>query len=318
MNMKKRKLKTRFRKLLNKSVPLWLLLAILLNSSMILVVGQYYIMKRNFDSQILELSKSTKSPEELVQILKQQVLPQGGFTLAVEWNDIGKKLLESGVIDQTKYEELFANDEISKKYMWHLNNTSKDRMMVNEQNSHFMVNTLWALGLVNKSKVLDEGPMRTQGDGNFMNYASTGGWTLGSRPTEELYSSQKLIDLTPKQEELAKRIAENVFRPCCGNHSAFPDCNHGMAVLGYVELAVKQRVSEERIYKDLLALNSFWFPQNYIEIAAYFQKQGTKWNNIDAKLALSSRFSSAQGSQQVREEIQNVPGLNVSGGGCGA
>lgn len=316
--MKKKKIKTKLRKILNKTVPLWLLLVLLLNSSMILIFGQYYIMKKNFNSQIIELSKATKSPEELVQILKQQVLPQNGYTLAVKWNDIGSKLLESGVIDKTKYEELFANDPVAKKYMWHLDNESRDYMMINEQSSRFMVNTLWALGLVDKSKVLDEGQMKTEGDGNFMNYASTGGWNLGSRPTSELYSSQEIIDLTSKQEEIVKRIAENVYRPCCGNHSAFPDCNHGMAVLGYVELAVKQGVPEKRIYKDLLALNSFWFPQNYVEIAAYFQKIGTKWDSVDAKLALSSNYSSAQGSQQIRQEVQNVPGLNIQGGGCGA
>ena len=181
-----------------------------------------------------------------------------------------------------------------------------------------MVNTLWALGLVNKSKILDEGSMQKYGEGDVMSFASTGGWNLGTRPTEELYSSSKIIELSEKQEELVRKIAVSVYRPCCGNHTEFPDCNHGMAALGYIQLAVKQGVSEKRIYQDLLALNSFWFPQNYVELAAYFQKQNIDWKNVDPKLALSSEYSSADGMQKVRESVQSIPGIGPQGGGCSA
>ena len=76
-----------------------------------------------------------------------------------------------------------------------------------------MVNTLWAFGLVNKNKILEEGPMKTVGDGNHMNYASTGGWNLGTAPTSKLYSSVSIIKLTAEQEEIVKRIAQNVYSP---------------------------------------------------------------------------------------------------------
>jgi len=91
-----------------------------------------------------------------------------------------------------------------------------------------------------------------------------------------------------------------------------------MAALGYIELAVKQGVPEQRIYKDILALNSFWFPQQSVNLAAYFDKQGTTWNKIDAKLALGADYSSGQGAARIQQSIQDVPGLNVKSGGCGA
>ncbi len=305
-------------KLSRKAVPLWLVVILILNSSMLTGVAEYYIMKKNFTKTLLELSKTTQKSEDLILILKQEVLPQEGYQLAVTWNDIGKQLLETGVIDKSKYEKIYKNEPQSENYMKYLTHYSSDGMTINEQNSRFLVNTLWALGLVNKSKILDEGSMKTYGKGSFMNFASTGGWNLGTKETSILYSSSRLIELTPQQEELVKKIALNIYRPCCNNHTEFPDYNHGMAALGYIELAVKQGVPEKQIYKDLLALNSFWFPQNYVELAAYMNKNGTQWKDVDAKLALSSQYSSAQGAQQIQKSVQDIPGLNIQGGGCGA
>ncbi len=316
--MASKKFKRKIRKLLFKVIPIWMVILLLLNSVLITGFVQYYIMKKNFNVQLFELAKTTKNPEELAQILKQKVLPQKGYKLAAKWSDIGKQLLESGVIDKTKYEELFVQDMAAKKEMGHLMSVSNDKMTINESNSRFMVNTLWALGLVNKNKILEEGSMKIYGKGDVMNFASTGGWNLGSKPTSELYSSAEIIKLTVEQQELVKRIAQNVFRPCCNNSTEFPDCNHGMAALGYIELAVSQGVPEKQIYKDILALNAFWFPQTYVELAAYFGKQGIDWSKVDARTALSSQYSSAQGSQQTRQNVQNVPGLNVQQGGCGA
>jgi len=314
--MKIIRLKTRYRKALLKTVPLWFAILLTFESSVLVGAAEYYIMKKNFNNSIIELSKTATS-EELIQILKQEVIPQKGYALAVKWNDIGKLLLSTGAIDKKAFEEAFLNEPIALKHMWHLENDSKDNMAINEQDSRFMVNTLWALGLVNKSKILDEGSMQKYAGGDVMNFASTGGWSLGVKPTSELYSSAGIIELSDKQERIVEKIASSVYRPCCGNHTEFPDCNHGMAALGYIQLAVKQGISEKRIYQDLLALNSFWFPQNYVELAAYFQKQNKAWKEVDPKLALSNEYSSAQGMQKVRESMRSIPSIGPQGG-CGA
>lgn len=304
--------------IVKKSIPLWLVIVLIANSSMMIGFTQYYFMKKNLNEALTKLAEKTKNPEELVQVLKQEVIPQKGYQLSVSWNDIGKQLITSGIIDQKKYDELFTSDTIAKDHMKYLKAASPDHMTISEGNSRFMVNTLWALGLVNKNNILEEGSMKKYENGDVMNFASTGGWNLGSKPTKELYSSTEIIKLTSEQQELVKKIAQNVYRPCCGNHTEFPDCNHGMAALGYIELAVSQGISEKQIYKDLLALNSFWFPQNYVELALYMDKQGTKWQDLDPKLALSSEYSSAQGAARVRQAIQNVPGISTQGGSCGA
>nr|MBI5455789.1 hypothetical protein [Candidatus Levybacteria bacterium] len=315
--MKKRNLKLKTKKILYKAIPLWLVFVLIFNSVIGFGFLEYLIMKRNFNQYVVALSKTTKNPDELVQILKQQVLPQKGYVLSVVWGDIGKQLLDSGAIDKQKYDQQFVNEPGGKDMMQYLDRFSVNHMAINEKNSHFMVNTLWALGLINKSKALDEGPMREEGV-ETGNMASTGGWTLGSKPAMELYSSKSLINLTPEQEELVKKIASNIYRPCCGNSTYFPDCNHGMAALGYIELAVKQGVPEQKIYKDILALNSFWFPQQYVNLAAYFNKQGVTWQKVDPKLVLGIDYSSGQGAAKIQQAIQDVPGLDVKGGGCGA
>lgn len=311
------KLKRKVRKTFSKTLPIWMVFLLLLNSVLATGFVEYYVMKKNFNEALLELAKEAKNPKELAEILKQEVLPQKGYTLGVRWEGIGQQLLESGVIDKKKYEEIFAQDIQAKDQMKYLAKFSSDRMVINEKNAHFMVNTLWALGLVNKNKILDEGSMKMYGKPDVMSFASTGGWNLGVKSTNKLYSSAQIIKLSPREQELVEKIAQNVYRPCCGNHTEFPDCNHGMAALGYIELAVKQGLSERQIYKDILALNSFWFPQQYVQLATYMNKQKIQWKKVDAKLALSAQYSSAQGSEQVRQAIQNIPGLDTQGGGCG-
>lgn len=301
-----------------KIIPLWLIVILLIESSMAVGILEYYVMKKQFNNTLLSLTKTTKNPEELMLSLKQKVIPVEGYGLSVRWKDIGEKLLEAGIIDNSKYESLFANDSDSLSYLKYLKKSSNMNMRINEKNSRFMVNTLWALGLVNKNPILTEGDMKTYGNGDHMSYASTGGWNLGTKPTSELYAAEELIKLSPQQQELVKKIASSVYRPCCGNSTAFPDCNHGMAALGYIELAVSQGVPEDKIYKDLLYLNSFWFPQQYVQLAAYMNKNGVDWKNVDAKKALSNQYSSSVGAQQIQQAVQNLPGFESKQGGCSA
>lgn len=305
------------KKFFKKSIPLWLALFITFDSVAFVGLGQYYIMKKQLNESITKLAKATKSPEELVNILKQEVLPANGYTTSLKWKNLGQQLVESGVIDKKKYEELFTSEADGKSELKYLDGDWNENITINEKNSRFIVNTFWALGLVNKSRVLDEGPMVQGGREKTGNFASTGGWTIGAKPVMELYSSKEIIPLNLEQQEAVKEIAENVFRPCCGNSTVFPDCNHGMAALGYIEWAVYNGLPEQQIYKDLLAFNSFWFPQTYVEMAAYFDKQGTKWKDVDAKLALSQNYSSAQGATRIKQAVQGIPGIQNSGGGCG-
>jgi len=309
--------KATFKKLADKKISMTLFALLLLFNSIGIGFIEYYILKARFEKDLSTLVATEEDPEKFVKRITTQVLPQAGYTTNVSWGEMGEKLVEVGAIDEDLFAEIFTTESNGGDEMKVLSGQDK-KISINEKNSRFIVNTLWALGLVNKSKVLDEGPMAT-GDTPIENYASTGGWTLGAKSAKELYSSEELITLTPEEQELVYAITENIFRPCCGNHSAFPDCNHGMAVLGYVQMAVAQGISEDQIYKDVLALNSFWFPTTYIEMAAYFEKeQGTTWDKVDAKTALSYDYSSALGAQEISQKISGIPGFESKGGSCGA
>ncbi len=307
---------SKLKKILLKAVPLWLVLVIVLNSTMVMGIIQYYFIRQELNRNLQALAKTTKSPEELIQILKQQVLPQDGYKTSLRWKDLGQKLMEAGAIDKAKFESSVLGDADGKDHMKYMEGSSEDNILISEKNSHFIVNFFWALGLANKSQVLDEGLMKTGGT-PVENFASTGGWTLGAKPVMEIYSAAEIIPLTVQQQDLVKKIADNVFRPCCGNPTSFPDCNHGMAALGYIEWAVYNGLPENQIYKDLLAFNSFWFPQNYVEMAAYFDKQGIKWKDVDARTALGKDYSSSAGAARIKQSVQSVPGLQGQGGGCG-
>ncbi|MBI2596091.1 hypothetical protein HYW46_05160 [Candidatus Daviesbacteria bacterium] len=324
-------MKRKLKKILKRAIPLWLVVILILDTSMVVGVVEYLLMRKQFNQAVLSLSKTTDS-DGLIRILKQEVIPAGGYTASVKWKNLGQQLVEVGAIDESKYKEIFDNDN-----MKYLNGNWNEAIQINEKNSRFLVNTFWALGLVNKSKVLEEGPMKGEGI-QTGRMASTGGWTMGKMEPMELYSSRELIKLTDQQQELVKKIAQNIYRPCCGNSTYFPDCNHGMAALGYIEYAVYEGVPERLIYKDILALNSYWFPQTYMEIAQYFNrdlfktkpqtlaqkilkfgadpKKDIKWSNLDPKVLLSEKFSSARGAKEIQQEIEDIGGFQTKGGGC--
>lgn len=311
-------IKNSIKNFLKKSIPLSLALVLIIDSMVVVGVAEYYLLKKKLNQQIGKYLEANQNPEELVEAITRQVLSPEGYTTSLTWSEIGPKLVTLGAIDKQKYQEIFNSNTNGQQDLDILNQPSDKPIVINENNSRFIVNTLWALGLTNKSKVLDQGQMRT-GETPTENFASTGGWTLGSKVAMELYSSQEIIPLTDEQQDLVQQIAANVYRPCCGNHTAFPDCNHGMAALGYIELAVANGLSEEQIYQDLLAFNSFWFPQTYVEMAVYFQQEeDLNWDQVNPKLALSNDYSSAYGARKITQAVQNVPGLESQGGGCGA
>jgi len=268
--------------------------------------------KRNITNKQTGQAKQTEQSID-VEKLKAEVLPPGGFTVRLPWKDMGQKLVAAGVIDRKKFDPLFPEQKELFKY---LETGDSQEIVINERTAQFWVDLLWAVGLANKSTVLDEGPMKE--GGNPANFASTGGWTLGKKETMTYYSKLRLIPLTEAQQQQVRLIAENVYRPCCGNSTAFPDCNHGMAALAIIEMMVADGKTESEIYQTILKFNTYWFPQTYREVAYHFAKNGTPWKKVDPKLALSKSFSSAMGSQAVRKQLGSVPGLIESGGGgCG-
>lgn len=175
--------------------------------------------------------------------------------LPASWNNLDERLKEEGVIDEGKWKQVYAEERAV---------TDKDgQLFVSRDNAGFLLNMLWALGLGNKNALLEEGEMVNPKYGRAGNFASTAGWTLAVGNPMSHYSAHELISLSPEQQELVEKVAGGIYRPCCSNSAAFPDCNHGLAMLALLELMASQGVSEEDMYRYGHLVNSYWFPEFY-------------------------------------------------------
>src|SRR3990167_8219102 len=235
------------------------------------------------------------SPVPKVADLSQtaDVLPDK-IDLGISWGDVITKMVKGGAIDREKF--LKRHPEAEKL----LQTANSDNIIMTQENSALILNLLWPLGITNTAKVLSEGVMGTKYKDQVGSFASTGGWTLGSREGGKLFNSQTLIKLTTDQEELIKKISANIYRPCCGNSTAFPDCNHGAGMLGFIEMAVVAGMPEAEIYKKALVINSYWFPQTYTELAVFFKaKKNINWRDINPVEVLGENYSSGRGYASV-------------------
>ncbi|MCL5433345.1 MAG: hypothetical protein M1524_04515, partial [Patescibacteria group bacterium] len=124
-----------------------------------------------------------------------------------------------------------------------------------------------------------------------------------------------------EQEELVDLVASNIYRPCCNNSTAFPDCNHGMALLGVLQLMALNGANQNEMYQAGKYFNAFWFPGNYYDLALYFKnKENKKFKDIDPKLLLSMEYSSASGWQKAKSWLTEkgiVQEPPKTGNGCG-
>lgn len=167
------------------------------------------------------------------------------------------------------------------------------------------LNLFWALGLTNQNALLDTGPMARYGMGEIGALASVGGWTIGAKPATSLYSSVPVVSLSAKQQARVERVASAVYRPCCAHPTTFPDCNHGMAMLGLLELMASQGVGEDDMFTAAKYVHAFWFPQQTRELAIYLRAtQGLEFSGADARLVVGKESFSAAGFQLVHQKLE--------------
>jgi len=230
-----------------------------------------------------------------------------GIVLPVTWGDLGSRIVSAGVIDAVKFKAIYGEREV-------LDNDGK--LKITNENAGYLLNLFWALGLASKNPILESGEMtnpKYRGAGNF---ASTGGWTIAQSNAMNHYSRHIFFDLTPEQQTLVDKVSRGIYRPCCGNSTHFPDCNHGMAMLGLLELMASQGVNEEEMWKTALAVNSYWFPDTYLTIAAYMKGKGVDWKDVNPQEMLGVDYSSAQGYAKIAAQVA-LPSQQGSGSSCG-
>ena len=255
--------------------------------------------------------------------LAAQINPPEGYTVPATFGDIGPKLLEAGAMKADDFVQVYASagQPLSQEQLAILQSGSPAQMVFNRENAYFLLNFFWALGLTNDNPVLTEGPMMRNGRAKVVNYASTGGWTLAAKPVGELYASASIVALTAEQQSRLEEVVRQVYRPCCDNPTHFPDCNHGMAMLGLMELMASQGATVEAMFQAAKYANAYWYPQQSLELATYFKAtQKVNFDQADSSQVVSQRFSSLSGFQAVHQWLstngllQQAPG---GGNSCG-
>jgi hypothetical protein len=214
-----------------------------------------------------------------------------------------------------------AGQPLNEKQLAILDEGSDEAIVFNRSNAYFLLNFFWALGLTNDNPILTEGQMMTVSDGDPSRFASVGGWSIGRKPPADLYASVRLVELTGEQQAWVQEVAENVYRPCCNNHTAFADCNHGMALLGLLEYMASQGATVEDLYEAAKYVSAFWFPQQAMETALFFARNmNLAYAEVDPRMAVGRETFSSAGFRQVHEWLvanNALPQTEGGGNSCG-
>lgn len=300
----------------NTAIKAFLLLVIL-----VIGIGGGYLMGKN---SMHDTAMATGTPgHSEVMSMMEEINPPEGYAVPASFGDVGPRLVAAGGIDLVKFVALYKqqNRPLSEEQMKILQKGSPDKIIFTPQNAYFLLNFFWAVGLTNQNEILTSGPMVSGGIEKVGGFASTGGWSLGAEKATNLYSSTKLVSLTDEQQARLLEVASAVYRPCCDNPTHFPDCNHGMAMLGLLELMASQNASTDEMFEAAKYVNAFWYPQQILEIATMYKSANKlDFADVDAREVVSYKYSSASGFQAVHQWLtqngllEQAPG---SSGSCG-
>ncbi len=238
--------------------------------------------------------------------------------------DIGRpiaRLVEAGVIDREKFMTAHAKRGAVPEWVLQALDGKSVELAFSLETAPYNLNLLWPLGLATKAAFNEDSPIN---GGDLGKFASTGGWTLGRENSGASYfNAVETLNLTPDHSVMVRRLADNVFRPCCGNSAYFQDCNHGSAMLGLMELAAADGRDAAEILEMAKTANGFWYPQQYVEIALYFDVlEDMPWKSVPAERVLSAEFSSIGGlHKNVRAPLASQGMLtgqprSLGGSGC--
>ena len=245
------------------------------------------------------------------------------FQLPITYGQLGPWMVNAGAFAYDAFVQVYdrAGQPLSEEQRAILQNGSDKLITIDHNNSYFLLNFFWALGLVNSNPILVSGALVANGGGQIDGYASTGGWELAVKPIHQLFSSASLVTLdVPQQSRLEEAIGA-IYRPCCNNPTSFPDCNHGMAMLGLLEVMAAQNATVDEMLEAAKMVNTFWFPSQSQELALYYQnKNNLEFAAIPAREAVGSERFSGNGFAQVHEWLASNGKLNApnqNGSSCG-
>ncbi len=234
--------------------------------------------------------------DEIVEL----VTPVDGFNTDVRWGDVVSRMISTGVLDPQKLEDILIKRYGQEmKPEWSAILAGEDATLeISNDNAVFMMYLLWVLAKHNDNQILH--------DSQFSKYFSNYDIGVGRAG----YGDILLLPLTLAQQQIAKEVAENAYRPCCGNSTAAPDCSHGFSALGLIQLMASQNFSKTEIFDVFVKFNSFWFPETYVKNALYFQiKEDKNWSDVDKELIAGIKYSSLRGSYKVKNYLKENFGI---------
>jgi len=281
-------------------------------------IGNIYLSNKNSKPQATSNYTVASRTIDFSGIVKQ-VYPAQGFVFPVKWNNVAKQLVDNSALNLSFVAGSLqnANEPLTNEELKILNGTSSGNITVNSSSAMFTLYVLWALGINNKNKIINTGAIMSHG--NPYQLASTGGYEpLGNLSLGNL----SIINLNASEQSMVESIASNVYRPCCDNPAMFPDCNHGAAQLGLIEIMASQGRNETQIYEALKEFNSFYYTRQYLALAIFFNTtQGKAWNQVPPSQILGYNFSSYSGSSAVYQYLlssNTLSGIATgSGSACG-
>jgi hypothetical protein len=260
-------------------------------------------------------------PVNVAQTSTDTAILPVSYEVAAQYGQLGPQLLEVGAIDYDLFAaaQQRAGHPLTQHQIDILREGSDDHVVFEQTSAYFLLNFFWALGLANRNPILTEGLLARRADGDISGFASTGGWTAGTEPATELYASALIQTLSFGQQGRLETVASGVYRPCCNNPTNFPDCNHGMAMLGLLEVVAATDANLDELYTVAKNANRFWYPQQAAEVATFFRfTQGRSFDEIDARAAVAPEYFSSSGYRQVNQWLaQNSLLQGQTGGGSG-
>ena len=263
---------------------------------------------------------------ERVPIIVTQAEPTApilpvSYEVPAQYGQLGPQLLDVGAIDYDLFAaaQQRAGQPLTEYQTNILREGSDDPIVFEQTSAYFLLNFFWALGLVNRNPILTKGPLMSRANGDISGFASTGGWTAGTEPATELYAAAPIQTLNFEQQGRLATVASGAYRPCCNNPTLFPDCNHGMAMLGLLEVVAATDADLDSLYSVAKNANSFWYPEQATEVAKLFRyAEGQSFEEIDSRAAVAAETFSASGYQQVNQWLAERNLLQQpSGGGSG-
>ncbi len=239
----------------------------------------------------------------------------GPFALPVTYGELGPTLLSIGAISYERMAATYTQSSmpLTSAQQDVLREGSSDPIVIDRANARFLLDFFWALGLANRNTILTDGPMVQRSGGQTERFASTGGWRLGAKPTTELYAGTPLVTLTPDQQARLERVASKVYRPCCDNPALFPDCNHGMAMLGMLTLLASEDAEEDEMFTAAKYANAVWFPEQYQNLSIFFSAtEDIEFRDLDAETLVGAKTSSGTAYAAVRGYLGAQGLLNLA------